>query len=503
MFLFTRTHKLGMAEMPGSLFKNMTKEQAGLTVVELLIAATILVFVLAGAYTFFSFGWSSFDRGTDRAVVQNNLRMAAEAITKEVRFAEGISIIDTSDIPDPVDDDDIYIFINNDSRIERKDKYESRIIPHELDSNVFLELDFERSSSNVLKVVITETRSNMTLETEIRILNGSIVNNNSIGNALIIGSNGSGGSPGTIPVISNMIIDPGQHFAGSAQIVNVTINTQNVNDNTVITLDFLDTDSTSVLYSSNVIINNDSASTLLNLPESLSAGSYYLRASEVNIPNDYYANYTINNVINTLAFSNTDNPPNTTVNSSYAGHTFSATGGVTPYSYNITAGSLPTGMSMNAGMLEGTPTVDGTYNFTVTVNDSSNPMESASHDFTLVVSPATNGDNGDNGDDGDPGWEPNDEFPAWENKVYNSGLKVSYNGNRYISRQYINANTGNPDTNGLWILQPLPNEDYPRWRSIEPYSGSSRVIHENKVYRAKWWANAGVEPPSSPWELEN
>lgn len=200
MFLFARTRKSKIAEMPGSLFKAMAKEQAGLTVVELLIAVTILVFVLAGAYTFFSFGWSSFDRGTDRAVVQNNLRMAAEAITKEVRFAEGISIIDASDVPDPVVDD-TYLFINNDSRIEKKDSNGSSIIPHELDSNVSLELGFERSSSNVLKVVITETGSNMTLETEIRILNipGSSIENSS-GNAIRIGSNGSGGNGGQVSV---------------------------------------------------------------------------------------------------------------------------------------------------------------------------------------------------------------------------------------------------------------------------------------------------------------
>jgi len=43
--------------------------------------------------------------------------------------------------------------------------------------------------------------------------------------------------------------------------------------------------------------------------------------------------------------------------------------------------------------LEGTPTVDGTYTFTVTVNDSSNPMESASHEFTLVVDSDTDPEN--------------------------------------------------------------------------------------------------------------
>lgn len=49
-----------------------------------------------------------------------------------------------------------------------------------------------------------------------------------------------------------------------------------------------------------------------------------------------------------------------------------ATGGTAPYSYAITAGSAPTGLSLAPdGTLSGTPTAAGPYNFTVTATDSS------------------------------------------------------------------------------------------------------------------------------------
>lgn len=55
----------------------------------------------------------------------------------------------------------------------------------------------------------------------------------------------------------------------------------------------------------------------------------------------------------------------------YAPETLTASGGVAPYSYAVTAGVLPAGMSLSSGgVLSGTPTENGTFNFTVTATDS-------------------------------------------------------------------------------------------------------------------------------------
>lgn len=50
--------------------------------------------------------------------------------------------------------------------------------------------------------------------------------------------------------------------------------------------------------------------------------------------------------------------------------TLAGTGGAAPYTYAVTAGALPAGVTLAAnGVLSGTPTVAGNFNFTVTVTD--------------------------------------------------------------------------------------------------------------------------------------
>src|SRR5262249_28020483 len=45
----------------------------------------------------------------------------------------------------------------------------------------------------------------------------------------------------------------------------------------------------------------------------------------------------------------------------------SATGGLSPYSFSVTAGALPDGLTLSpSGSISGTPTMTGTSNFTIT-----------------------------------------------------------------------------------------------------------------------------------------
>jgi hypothetical protein len=62
--------------------------------------------------------------------------------------------------------------------------------------------------------------------------------------------------------------------------------------------------------------------------------------------------------------------PNAVEGSPYL-QTLSATGGVPPYSWAIQSGSLPAGITLSsAGVLSGTPSVSGSFIFTVQVTDS-------------------------------------------------------------------------------------------------------------------------------------
>ncbi|WP_421405413.1 putative Ig domain-containing protein [Agrobacterium fabrum] len=60
-------------------------------------------------------------------------------------------------------------------------------------------------------------------------------------------------------------------------------------------------------------------------------------------------------------------------------------GGSSPYTYAITAGSLPPGLSLNSttGAVEGIPTTQGSYNFTITASDLNNDTSNAA--YSLVI----------------------------------------------------------------------------------------------------------------------
>ena len=76
-------------------------------------------------------------------------------------------------------------------------------------------------------------------------------------------------------------------------------------------------------------------------------------------------------------------PPGAVVNTAYT-DTLTATGGTTPYTWSVNAGSLPPGITLtSAGVLAGTPTTAGSYTFSVNVIDANNGIATTS--ITLVV----------------------------------------------------------------------------------------------------------------------
>jgi hypothetical protein len=66
---------------------------------------------------------------------------------------------------------------------------------------------------------------------------------------------------------------------------------------------------------------------------------------------------------------------------------FLASGGVTPYTWSVAAGSIPTGLSLNTstGLLSGSPTAPGTYNFTIGITDQNGAKDSAPYTIKVVA----------------------------------------------------------------------------------------------------------------------
>jgi hypothetical protein len=80
-----------------------------------------------------------------------------------------------------------------------------------------------------------------------------------------------------------------------------------------------------------------------------------------------------------------------TVGTPYPQTTISAGGGVAPYTYAVSSGALPAGLTLStAGVLTGTPAAAGEFPFTVTATDSSTGTgaNTGSQSYTVVISQA-------------------------------------------------------------------------------------------------------------------
>ena len=89
-----------------------------------------------------------------------------------------------------------------------------------------------------------------------------------------------------------------------------------------------------------------------------------------------------------LAITTTSPLPGGQVGAAYE-VSFSAQGGVAPYGWQITSGSIPPGLALDSstGILAGSPTVEGSYSFAVTVADSGWQVASNSFSLTIVAPP--------------------------------------------------------------------------------------------------------------------
>ncbi len=97
---------------------------------------------------------------------------------------------------------------------------------------------------------------------------------------------------------------------------------------------------------------------------------------------------TVNATLSQLTITTTTLPSGTQ-NSPYNAN-LAATGGVTPYTWSIVSGSLPSGLSLNSstGAIAGTPSGAGASNFTVKVTDSNTPPATATQPLSITISPA-------------------------------------------------------------------------------------------------------------------
>lgn len=81
---------------------------------------------------------------------------------------------------------------------------------------------------------------------------------------------------------------------------------------------------------------------------------------------------------------------NGTVDADYSGVTIAASGGTAPYTYTVTSGSLPAGLTLDRtdGMVSGTPTAAGTQKFSITATDAKGAIATLAYSIMVKASPA-------------------------------------------------------------------------------------------------------------------
>lgn len=84
--------------------------------------------------------------------------------------------------------------------------------------------------------------------------------------------------------------------------------------------------------------------------------------------------------------------PSRMVNQPYS-QMLAVSGGTPPFTWSVVAGQLPTNLMLNSstGEISGTPTVEGTFIFTIQVQDSSSPQQVDQKEFNLTVSSGSSG----------------------------------------------------------------------------------------------------------------
>lgn len=93
------------------MFNHFARNNRGLTLVELLVGAALLGAVLAIGYTFFYFGHQSFTAGEQRSWVRQNIRLAADFITQELRYATHVYVLGS--VPQSFAADLNYIYVKD------------------------------------------------------------------------------------------------------------------------------------------------------------------------------------------------------------------------------------------------------------------------------------------------------------------------------------------------------------------------------------------------------
>ncbi len=125
--------------------------------------------------------------------------------------------------------------------------------------------------------------------------------------------------------------------------------------------------------------------TISGTPSAAGTSSFTVQVKDSNVPADV-ATVNLSIAVGGALAITTTSFPNGVQGSPYSANV-TATGGVPSYTFTVTSGSLPAGLSLNNGTggISGTPSGTGIANFTVQVKDSSTPAQTAAANLSITI----------------------------------------------------------------------------------------------------------------------
>lgn len=143
------------------MFSKHFKKKRGFTLVELIIVIAIALFVIVAIYSVLRFGNTVLNNSNDQYDIQNDIRIASGYLSREVRFATELEIIQLSDVKA----EDGYDYFYIDGGALHHAKYESPSSFQETSFGDFISNDvsksyFSESADDILNITIMAVEDN-------------------------------------------------------------------------------------------------------------------------------------------------------------------------------------------------------------------------------------------------------------------------------------------------------------------------------------------------------
>jgi len=149
----------------------MIRNEKGVTLIEVLIVSGAMVIVLAGIYSFYLSGQKIFHSGAEQVELHDSLRLTAEKISRELRFAESVTLLPEDWDPESAPTDG-YSYIYYDGASRQVMLLDSSGPPQPLSGNTVSAINFTAEGRILLFVIEGESGSeSFTLDTSVRPLN--------------------------------------------------------------------------------------------------------------------------------------------------------------------------------------------------------------------------------------------------------------------------------------------------------------------------------------------